>query len=173
MDRWPSFTDAAPTAKRIVIGKVDKAYLIDSADNAVEFHFAVTDVLRGLRTSAMEFRGGTYSGAPLHVCPRDSILRVRVGDVLALAFDARIAGAPNRVLAVAWIRGRPHPFLMPGAEKLTEQQVRGLALLPPTDSRPSTSAPSTPGPGEVVFIAAAVATFISVIRIRRRVQDRR
>lgn len=167
IDPWPSFTEAAPTATRIVVGEVVRSYLDDSADNAIHFRVRVDEVLRGSPQSALEFREEVRSGAPLKVCPGDSILRVRVGDVLAFAFDARISSSREPVLAVAWVRGRPHDFLMPGAERLTVSRIRELARMPTTDT-------STPRPRDdsgdlsvTVLLGLFAASTLLVIRRRR------
>lgn len=168
IDPWPSFTEAAPTATRIVLGEVVESYFDDSADNAVHFRVRVDEVLRGSPQSTLEFREEVRSGAPLKLCPGDSLLRGRVGDVLAFAFDARISSSPDPVLAVAWVRGRPHAFLMPGAERLTVSQVRALARLPATDT-------ATPHPGDdsgdppvAVFLGLFAAITLLVMRRRTR-----
>jgi hypothetical protein len=119
----------------------------------------VDEILRGESPPVLEFRGGTRSRAPLTICPSDSILRVRVGDVLAFAFDARVAASPNPVLAVAWVRGQPHPFLMPGAETLTPAAVRDLAALPMTDTR----GPSMQGTGPAFYLLAVLVGLLWIL----------
>ena len=166
MDPWSSFTEAAPTATRIVIGEVVESYSDDSADNAIHFRIRVDEVLRGSSQSSLEFRD-VRSGAPLEFC-RDSILRVRVGDVLAFAFDARVSSSPDPVLAVAWIRGRPHAFLMPGAERLTLAQVRALARLPATDTVTPHVGDASGDPTAAVFIGLFGAITLLVVRRRPR-----
>jgi hypothetical protein len=146
MDEWPAFRDGAATASRIVVGEVDQSYSYDSADNAVEFHVAVTDVLRGPMTGGLDFRGGTQTEPPPTECPRDSILRVRVGDILAIAFDGA-SDSPTSVRAVAWVKGRPHRFLMRGAEVLSLREARAVAAMPPTDTvsiSPTSRSPHLP-----------------------------
>ena len=169
IDRWPSFTEAARSAKRIVVGEVVQSYADDSADNAIEFRVRVDERLRGKSVRFLEFRGGTKSGAPLKICPADSILRVRVGDVIAFAFDARVASSPDPVLAVAWVRGTPHPFLMPGAEVLTLQAVRELAALPMTDTLPLASRAEGTDLPVLPLLAGAVSLLAVLIRPRRRI----
>jgi len=172
LDPWPSFTAAAPSAQRIVVGEVVHSFRDDSADNAIEFRVRVDEVLRGEGAAGLDFRGGTRSGAPSTVCG-DSILRVHVGDVLAFAFDARIESAPGPVLAVAWVRGIPDDFLMPGAETLSLGRVHELA--PPTVDRPLSS--GEPDPAELPLVPVAIAGILlsvlllgSVPLFRRRVR---
>ena len=164
MDPWPSFTEAAPSATRIVIGEVVESFSDDSADNAVHFRVRVDEVLRGSSRSSLELRD-VRSGVPLKICP-DSILRVRVGDVLAFAFDARVSNSPEPVLAVAWIRGRPHEFLLPGAERLTLAQVRALAGLPATDTVASYFADDSGDRPAVLFLG--LFGTVTVLLVRRR-----
>jgi hypothetical protein len=166
LDPWPSFTEAAPSAKRILVGRVMSSYAVDTADFAYEFQLRVDEVLRGSATSTLEFRGLTRSGLPLKLCPGDSFLRVKVGDVLAFAFEARVAGSPNPVLAVAWIHGSPDGFMLPGAEKLTIAQVRSLASMPQTDAL---AAPSNPSQGVPVWplLAGVVGGCALLMRVRR------
>lgn len=168
LDRWPSFTEAAPSAKRIIVGEVVESYFDDSADNAITFRMRVDEVLRGRSRRALEFRDVVRSGAPLTICPGDSILRVRVGDILAFAFDARVASSPDPVLAVAWIRGTPDDFLMPGAERLTLAEVRSLAALPATD----TALPSEERERSIPMIPLLAAGLLGALVRLLRVQPK-
>jgi hypothetical protein len=116
----------------------------------------------------MEFRESVKSGAPVKFCS-DSILRAHVGDVIAFAFDARIAESPTPVLAVAWIRGAPNAFLMPGVERLTMEDVRALAGAPATDianpaAIPARSVPVIP---LVSFLMAGILGALAFIRRRQ------
>jgi hypothetical protein len=86
--------------------------------------------------------------------------------VLALAFDARVSGSPDPVLAVAWIRGTPHEFLMPGAEVLTLAEVRALAATPATDMLPEPDSNDRGSP-ILVLVAASAAGFIITLRRTR------
>jgi len=165
LDPWPSFTEAAPTAQRIVVGEVIQSYTVDAGDDAIEFRVRVDEVLRGEAPAFLDFREGTRSGVPLTICPRDSILRVREGDVLAFAFDARIAASPDPVLAVAWIRGEPDLFLMPGSETLTLARVRQLAALPATDTLTASSTVDTaPLAAQLLLLGAGACAFVLALR---------
>lgn len=165
LDPWPSFTKAAPTAQRIVVGEVIQSYTDDSADNAIEFRLRVDEVLRGDAPPFLEFTEGTRSGMPLVVCPGDSILRVREGDVLAFAFDARIPTSRDPVMAVAWIRGEPDLFLMPASETLTLARVRELAALPATDTvTTSSTIPTTPLAAPLLLLGVGICAFVLALR---------
>jgi hypothetical protein len=168
LDPWPSFTEAAPTSSQVLVGEVVESYFDDSADNAIHFRVRVDEVLRGSSEPALEFREAVRSGAPLTICPGDSILRVRVGHVLAFAFDSRVSSSPDPVLAVAWIRGRPDTFLMPGAERLTLARVRELVRLPATDTVPSHPGDKTDGPPVALFVALFGGVALLVLRQRPR-----
>lgn len=152
LDTWPSFREAARTAKRIIVGEVVAGYSYDSTDRATQFRLRVDELLRGLSDPVIDFRDGVYSGEAT-ICPGDSILRVRIGDVIAFAFDARLSGSSNPVLTVAYVRGNPDKFLMPGIERLTLAEVRAAAGLPATDT--ITSRDAAPGQFPVVPLLAA------------------
>jgi len=119
LDPWPSFRAAARSAESIVVGEVVESFLDDSADNAVWFRLRVDEVLRGRSEASIEFRKEVQSGLPLTICPGDSVLRVRIGDRLAMAFGARFRGVDGPVTAVAFLNRTPDSFLMPGMERLT------------------------------------------------------
>jgi hypothetical protein len=163
MDEWPTFRDGAATASRIVVGEVDESYSDDSADNAIEFHVAVTDVLRGQTTSGLDFEGGTQTDPPPTDCPGDSILRVRVGDVLAIAFDGT-SDSPTSVRAVAWVKGHPHAFLMPGAGVLSLREANALASLPQTDISSTASRSSSPYLPLAPLVVGAVSGWVAFRR---------
>ena len=167
MDSWPSFARASQTAKQILVGEVVESYANDSADYAIRFRFRVDEVLRGPATTLLDVRDVVRSGAPVKSCT-DSILRVRVGDVMAFAFDARIPGAPDPVLAVAWIRGRPDDFLMPGAEVLTLAKVRSLAALPVTDAAPPGRASPAAESSVPLLLAGTLGALAALVRLRRK-----
>ena len=136
VDGWPSFRTAARTAKTIVIGRVVESFDPYSDTLIVAFALRVDEVLRGRASQRLEFRGGVRSGLPLTLCPSDSILRVSMGDRLAMAFDATYPGATGPVTAIAFLRRTPDPNLMPGMERLTVDQVRFVSSLPETDTEP-------------------------------------
>jgi hypothetical protein len=136
LDLWPSFRAAARSAKTIVIGHVTEGFDEDSAGNFVTFEFRTDETLRGRARDVMTFQDVVRSGLPLRVCPADSILRIRIGDRLALAFGARYEGVSNPVTAIAFLNRKPNQFLMPGMERLTADEVRFMSSLPQTDTEP-------------------------------------
>ena len=107
------------------------------------------------------------SGAPLTICPSDSILRVQVGDVIAFAFDARVSGSPNLVLSAGYIRGTPDDFLMPGVERLTLAEVRSLAALPATDAVSASDGPARGVPVVPLLVAGLLAALVFLVGTRR------
>jgi hypothetical protein len=129
---WPSFTETASSARRIVIGTVTET-LGGAVNN--RFTLGVDEVLRGEAPDTIDFEA-FRSGAPQPICPEDSVLRVhRVGERLALAYGARLPGWPERITAVAFVApSKPDRSLLPGMETVTVAQVRRLAALPSTDT---------------------------------------
>lgn len=186
LDPWPSFTEATGTAKTIVIGQVVESLGNDSAGNAIWFRVRTDEVLRGTADPVIEIKH-LLSGVPLRVCD-ESILRVRMNDRIALAFDAQIVGVHGPVTTVAWVREGPAPtpspapgsereqieqvrdFMVPGVERLSVAEVRALAAIPATDS-PDVAAREL-GPDLLPVIAALVAGALGgsmlLARIRRQ-----
>jgi hypothetical protein len=133
VNRWPSFSVVAPSARRIVVGEVRgnlHGYVISPW-----FDFRVTHALRGGATGLTGVRR-LRSGLPLvgsGACRGAAVLYARQGDVIAIAYGGRLPGKADRVTAVAWIEGKP-TRLVPGGERLTLAAVRRLAELPRTDA---------------------------------------
>ena len=165
-DSWPSFREAARTADRIVVGEVVEAYSLDSADLVLRFKLRVVEVLRGRSGPVIEFSEPVKSGAPIKRCT-DSILRVHVGDVIAFAFDARIAESSGPVLTVAWIRGAPDRFSMPGVERLTLKDVRMLAGAPATDTADPRDIPARTVPVAPLLVAGLLGALAFLLRSRQ------
>ena len=154
---WPSFTETASSARRIIIGTVTET-LGGAVNN--RFTLGVDEVLRGEAPDSIDFRA-FRSGAPQPVCPEDSVLRVhRVGERLALAYGARLPGWAERITAVAFVApSKPDRFLLPGMETVTVAQVRRLAALPATDGVAAPDLASEPSPGllDSLVLAAGLA----------------
>ena len=175
MDPWPSFRAAAPVARQIVVGEVVEAFATDSTDHATLFRLRVDHVYRGDVANVLDFHDAVRSGAPLTICPADSILRVRVGDVLAFAFDAQLAGYPNPVTAVALVNRGPDEverFLMPGVKRISLRDVRDLAALPATDSaQPPAAHDAAPFPVVPLIVAVVGAVLVLSRRPIRSSRD--
>ncbi len=113
VSRWPSFTDAAPSARRIILGTV-----VAGQSNATDhFVLRVDDELRGEAQDMIEFLR-FRSLAPTPQCPAESVLRAKVGDHLAIAYGARMKGLDHRIRAVAFVSPSAPDSLMRGAEQL-------------------------------------------------------
>jgi len=97
----------------------------------IRFDLGVDRVYRGDTPTLLQI-DVLRSGVSFLVCT-ESILRVEVGDVIALALDGRVEGVDGPVNTVAWIRGRPDRFSTPEVERITEAEIRPLLELPPTD----------------------------------------
>ena len=130
------------------------------------FDLRVIEVVRGRSASVLEFREPVRSGAPLKFC-QDSHLYVNAGDVIALAFDARVAGYPKPVIAVAWLSSTPDPFSMPGVERLTIQDVRALAGAPATDIADRALLPHRSIPVIPLVVAGLFGALAFLIRRRQ------
>ena len=180
LDPWPSFREAARTADRIVVGEVNDTYKVTSGDHTVTyiaapgenmllFDLRVIEVVRGRSAPVLEFREPVMSGAPLKFC-QDSHLFVHAGDVIALAFDARVSDYPRPVLAVAWLSRTPDPFTMPGVERLTIEDVRLLAGAPATDIADPAPIPARSVP-VIPFVVVGLLGALAFL-IRRRQPNR-
>jgi hypothetical protein len=169
LDRWPSFRVAARSAESIVVGEVVESFQDDSADNGLWFRLRVDEVLRGRSASSIEFRKAVQSGLPLTICPGDSVLRVRIGDHIAMAFGARYTGVDGPVTAIAFLDRNPDSFLMPGMERLTLRQVHAVADLPATDTDPGTPpTPTAPTVPLVLLLSGLLGGGLAERRLRKR-----
>jgi hypothetical protein len=169
MDRWPSFTEVAPGADTILLGRVAESLQEDSAAHAIRFRVDVMEVLRGSAPRSFEVQAGTRFADVMERCD-DSMLRAQVGEVLAMAFAGHPTASVNRVAAVAWVEGRPNAFSMPGAQKLSERQVRAIAALPPTDTdlvRPAGQRPERDLAPEILLVAMGALGVLAIERRRR------
>lgn len=158
-DPWPSFREAATTARQLLIARVTDGLSSDAAGNLVRFHVRVDEDLRGDSPPTLDV-DGLVSNAPARFC--QPMLRVNVGDLIALALDARHSGDPGLVNSVAYIEGNPpdHPDMVT-VERLTAAQVRALAKLPVTDSVASSNRDSfTVSP---VLLAIAIGVLAVVV----------
>jgi hypothetical protein len=134
---WPAFTAIAPTANRVIIGRVTRGDDQFESGSHVAYIVRVVEVLRGSAPDTIRV-SGLRSGLALsgnQSCREAAYLSARVGDVIAIAFDGRVEGSDRPVTGAAWITGRPDPFHAPGAQRLTLEQARRAVLaLPPTST---------------------------------------
>ncbi len=169
LDIWPSFREVAPSAESIIIGEVVEGHQFDSADYAPRFLFRVDEVVRGTSPPTIDFTEPLHSGLPETRCPGQSVLLVTVGDVIAMALNARVDGAPGPVVAVAYIRGEPDPLLLPGVERISADEVRELAALPPTDTEaPFADAGKSGHLIGLIVLVGALASLIFTVWWRRQ-----
>jgi hypothetical protein len=165
LSAWPSFRETAPSARRITVGTV-----IETSGGDVNnvFTLRVDEVLRGSEgPSVLHFRA-FRSGAPQPICPGDSVLRVRdIGERLAFAYGAQLAGFPPRITSVAFVSpSKPDRDLLPRMERLTISEVRAIAAeMPPTEAVP-TARSGDPDllPTEMLILLLALGTGVYAFR---------
>jgi hypothetical protein len=167
LDRWPSFRNTAPSAEVIVIGDIVANREDATGYITTDFRLRVDEVLRGESDDVLEFRDAVRSGLPLTICPGDSVLYVRVGDRLAMAFGARYPEVDGLVTAVAFLNREPDPFLMPGIERLTREQIRAVADLPSTETVPIVQDGSQSPPIGLLLVGL-VGGWLADRRLRKR-----
>jgi len=145
VNRWPAFSDVAPTAERIIVGTVTNPLAPhESGPVYVGLDIRVEEVLRGSAPATIEV-SGLKSGLPLTgspSCRQSAYLYARVGDVIAFAFDGRLPGVAGPVNTAAWIEGRPNRNSVPGPQLLTLEEVRHFASLPDTSTGAAGADPS-------------------------------
>jgi hypothetical protein len=167
---WPSFREAAPSARTILIGTV--TWTPGGRINN-RFTLRVDEVLRGSAPSEIEI-DRLHSGAPEPNCPGESSLKVRRwGERLAIAYDAHLRGLRRPITAVAFVRpSRPSPFFLPGMERLSARDVREIAAaIPETDTAlPAHGAPEMVAQVQAVlpWAAGAVSFVLGLAAINRR-----
>jgi hypothetical protein len=141
LNRFPRYTEVAPTARTVVIGTVVESRREDPTESTVVFTLRVDDVIRGQAPAAIEVEG-IRSGLPRRgqrACRENAFLYVHLGDVIALALDGRLDGRAG-ITTAAWIEGRPERDLIPGVHVLSRSEAIAAArALPPTDAAPSTT----------------------------------
>ncbi len=134
-NRWPSFSEVAPSAQRVVVGVVQEPPDFDDGyPYTTVFRLRVDEVLRDSAPEVIEVSGlrtGLLLEGPAS-CRENAYLYVRFGDVIAVAFDGRLPGVAGSVNTAAWIEGRPRRHSVPGVQQLTLDEVRYFASLPDT-----------------------------------------
>jgi hypothetical protein len=163
---WPKFTEVAPTAQRIVIGRVFEGRDQFERGYHIVYGLEIQEVLRGSAPAEIEI-DALRSGMPLTgtvACQEDAYLAARVGHVIAIAFQGHVAGVPGRVTTAAWIEGKPdqHTF---GAQRLTLAEVHHAAGLPDTAAEASEDG----SPATTVWLGVALfAGSLLAVAFRRR-----
>jgi hypothetical protein len=156
-NRFPDFTDVAPSATTVVIGTAVESGRDDPTEPTAVFSLRVDAVIRG-QAPAMIDVDDLRSGLPRtgsDACRGDAALWVRVGDVIALALDGRLDGRTG-INSAAWVEGRPHRLLMPAAQVLSRRKAIAAArALPATDTEPAGS-PRLDARALVVLVLRAV-----------------
>ena len=131
-NRWPSFEQIAPTAKRIVIGTVTSDNPEFPGGASVAFTLDIEEVLRGPEIATMNV-DSLRSGVRLRgedSCRRDATLRAAKGDRIVIAFDGKRPGRKGRVSSAVWLEGNPVSIINPGLKTTTMSDVRAAIGLP-------------------------------------------
>ena len=137
IDPWPRITEAAPSAERVVIGRVSDVRTRRRRPNddpkVVGFTLTVTEEVKG--TGSRRLRFGEVVTDTGCITSR---LWVHDGDRLAMAFGGRAKGIEGPVSAVAFVGSTPAAEIaraggrrqMPAMERVTARQVRQASRLP-------------------------------------------
>ncbi|MFP5342893.1 MAG: hypothetical protein ACLGIJ_08220 [Candidatus Limnocylindria bacterium] len=147
---YPSFTNAAPTASRVLIGQVvaidpGPDAPPDEAGRTSRFFLRGWSVLEDDRIVEERFED-------VQSQPCAGYVVGRVGDVIALAIGGRDFEPPQVVNAVAWIQGVPPQRI--GIETVTIADVYMLVGRPMPDPLPMAAAAPRTSPVLPVLIAA-------------------
>lgn len=132
-NRWPAFDDVAPTARRVVMGRVTSTNKGNETDDSPVFTLEVEEVLRGTAPAVIEV-SSLRSELPLRggpACRRDATLRAGPGDRIALALGGLLPGIKGRVNTAVWIEGRPDTHINPGLRTMEPDEVRRVLGLEP------------------------------------------
>jgi hypothetical protein len=174
----PSFRAVVGTAKRVIIGEVVAVHPSELTAEGTDgrssrFTLRVTDVPRGRAPETMEI-----VDLPTQPCAGHVV--ARVGDRLAIAFDAIDFEPPIRLNTAAWLRGVPPSSefdLMTEFESTTREEVYALLGLEPPDTSVAPLTEVVPGglpwwPNVVAVVAGGIAGWLgSSPRWRRRRAD--
>jgi hypothetical protein len=168
-NRWPAFSEVAPSAERILVGTVmGPSTSHEGGPLYLGLDVRVDEVLRGSAAERLEVNA-LQSGLPRvgdQACRQSAYLYARVGDVIAFAFDGRSPRVANPVNTAAWIEGRPHDNV-PGPQLLTLDEVRYFASLPDTATVGGDSpVPALPGPsgGQLLLLILTTAGGLAIGR---------
>ena len=135
LDYWPRMREAAPSARRVVIGTVSDVEVErrrpGDAREVTSFTLEVTKDVKGSGPRSIRLPGVVTNEGCI-----TSRLWVRDGERIAVAFGGRAKSIAGPVSAVAFVgdepgRARRRTFHeMPMMERVTERQLRQLARLP-------------------------------------------
>lgn len=127
---WPPFTTTVRGAQDVAIVRITESLREDPADNVIHFRLEVEQMLRGSRARIRDLTR-LPATIPSHGC--SAYLRGHVGDVFAIALNARVRGYDGQANSVALIEGNRarHPD-MAEVPRLSRGDVRGLMSMPDT-----------------------------------------
>lgn len=128
-DPWPRMREAAPSAKRVVIGTVREAtteQLWEGGPRAsTDIRLEVTEHVKGGGADLIDLGAVTTKGNCI-----TSRLWVKEGDRIAVAFGGRADGIAGPVSSVAFVGREPRRSNGRSMERVSVKQVRQLAALP-------------------------------------------
>ncbi len=163
---YPSFREAAPSARRVVIGDVVAMEPVDQwldmEGRSSRFTLQAWSILDGVGPVVVPVRD-------LVSQPCAGYLFGKVGDQVAIAFDGRAFSNRIEVNAIAWVGGRAPDRI--GIESLTVGEVFMAVGLPvPAVFPPQAVSADAPDPGPSWLpVAAVVAGLLAAAVVLRRV----
>jgi len=163
---YPSFREAAPSAKRVVYGDVVAVEPVQGAGpdgRSSRFVLEGLSVVGSIRRERVEVRD-------LQSQPCAGYLVARVGDRVAIAFEGRAFSPGIEVNAIAWLSGEPPDLI--GIEVVTESEVYEILGIQPARVEPTRPAGPEPGIPWLAVIAALALGVGGALTLRRlRTED--
>jgi hypothetical protein len=130
LDPWPPFEQVAPRAATVIVGEVVEDRDASSSGYLEKFGFRVDSALRGTTQPGTIVDIAFVPPGPPGRCP-DTWLNALLGDVLAIALDAKDGGFSYN--SAAWLKGEPDD-MQHGLGTISWRQLQALFELPRTDS---------------------------------------
>ncbi len=163
---WPEFGRTARAAQDVPIVRIAESLREDSASYVIFFRLEVIEILRG---SEDRVQAVTIVSATVPSPDCTAILRARVGDVFAIALNARVPGYAGQANSVALIDGKrvDHPDMV-DVRRLSPSDVRGLLSMPDTATAPR-SEEAQIVPATLLFTLGLLALSLGLRAARVRV----
>jgi hypothetical protein len=163
LDPWTPFQTIAPVAATVVLGEVVADRDPSSDGYLKKFAIRVDRVFRGAVISGSVLEIAYLRPGPPGRCP-DTYLRPLLGDVLAIAIDARNPDGLSFNSAV-WLKGSPDE-MQQGLGTTTLAKLEALLGLPPTDTVPAPARDQRSAGWSLLDTLIGVMTFLVFTHIR-------